>query len=66
MKNSIPNTEIYYTIDNTYPVQFGVKYSGAFEIPDGNLSLRTQTFRNGKPIGRELLIDRNTLVKRVE
>jgi len=65
LKNSIPNTEIYYTLDNTYPVQFGEKYIGPFEIPEGNLSLRTQTFRNGKPIGRELLIHRNILKKRI-
>ena len=64
LKNSIPNTEIYYTIDNTFPVQFGEKYTGSFEIPIGNLSLRTQTFRNGKPIGRELLIHRTELEKR--
>ena len=65
LQNSIPNTEIYYTIDNTYPVQFGQKYTGPFEIPEGNLSLRTQTFRNNKPIGRELLIHRSSLEKRV-
>ena len=66
LKNSVPNTEIYYSIDNTYPVQFGVKYSEAFEIPTGNLSLRTQTFREGEPIGRALSIHRKELVKRAK
>jgi hexosaminidase len=65
LKNSISNTEIYYTIDNTYPVQFGQKYTKPFEIPEGNLSLRTQTFRNGESIGRELLIHRTKLEERV-
>lgn len=64
LKNSIPNTQIYYTVDNTYPVQFGVKYENPFEIPKGNLSLRTQTFRNNKPIGRQLQISRAELEKR--
>ena len=64
LRNPIPGTEIYYTIDNTYPVQFGQKYNGPFEIPFGNLSLRTQTFRNSLPLGRELLIHRNELDKR--
>ena len=64
LRNSVPNTEIYYTIDNTYPVQFGQKYTGSFEIPAGNLSLRTQTIRNGRPLGRELLIHRTELEKR--
>jgi len=65
LENSLPNTEIYYTIDNTYPVRFGVKYTGAFEIPEGNLSLRTQTFRDDEPIGRQLQVHRKDLLKRV-
>ena len=64
LNNSIPNSEIYYTINNTYPVQFGQKYSGPFEIPEGKLSLRTRTFRNDVPIGRELLISRTELEER--
>lgn len=63
-KNSIPDTEIFYTINNTYPVKFGLKYNEPFVIPEGNLSLRTQTFRNGMPIGRALKIHRSELVKR--
>jgi len=66
LKNSIPNSEIYYSIDNTYPVQFGIKYTEAFEIPVGDLKLRTQTFVNGKSIGRALIIDRIILEKRVK
>lgn len=65
LKNNVPNTSIYYTIDNTYPVKFGVKYTEPFEIPTGKLSLRTQTFRNDKPLGRVLLIPRTDLVKRI-
>lgn len=64
LENSIPNTEIYYTIDNTYPVKFGEKYTNPFEIPTGNLSLRAQTYRNNKSLGRQLLIHRNDLEKR--
>ncbi len=64
LKNSVPNTEIFYTINNTYPMQFGLKYQEPFVIPEGNLSLRTQTFRNGIPIGRSLKIHRSELEKR--
>lgn len=66
LTNSVPNTEIFYSIDNTYPVNFGKKYSGAFEVPNGNLSLRTQTFRNGQALGRELIIPYAELVKRAK
>lgn len=65
LKNSVPNTDIYYTINNTYPVKFGLKYTEPFEIPQGDLSLRTQTFKNGNPIGRELKVSRVELEKRV-
>ncbi len=65
LENSIPDTDIYYTIDNTYPVHFGIKYDGPFEIPQANLSLRANTYRNGNSLGRELIIPRKDLVKRV-
>ena len=64
LKNSLPGTEIFYTINNTYPVKFGVKYNEPFVIPEGHLSLRIQTFRRGIPIGRSLKIDRLELEKR--
>ena len=66
LTNNVPNTEIYYSIDNTYPVNFAKKYSGAFEVPEGFLSLRTQTFRNGQALGRELIIPFSELAKRVK
>ncbi len=66
LSNSIPNSEVYYTIDNTYPVHFGKKYEGEFVIPKGNLSLRTQTYIDGKPVGRELLLSRTELEKRAK
>ena len=65
LKNNIPGTSIYYTIDNTYPVQFGKKYTGPFEIPNGDLSLRTQTFLNDKAVGRTLQVHREELLKRI-
>ena len=65
LKNSIPNSTIHYSIDNTYPVQFGTTYIQPFEIPEGNFKLRTQTFVDGKAIGRELSINRTILEKRV-
>jgi hexosaminidase len=66
LKNNVPNAEVYYSIDNTYPVNFAKKYNGAFEVPKGFLSLRTQTYRNGQPIGRELIIPFADLAKRAK
>jgi hexosaminidase len=64
LKNSVPGTQIFYSVDNTYPARFGTQYSGPFEVPQGNLSLRAQTYRDGKPLGRELIIDRAVLERR--
>jgi len=64
LENPFEDVEIFYTIDNTYPVEFGNKYAGPFEIPEGDLSLRTRSFRGGEPIGRILRIHRTDLVKR--
>ncbi|UCE93937.1 MAG: family 20 glycosylhydrolase, partial [Flavobacteriaceae bacterium] len=66
LKNSFSDIEMYYTIDNTYPVSFGKKYEGPFQIPAGNLKLRVQSFRNGEPIERLLIIDRKDLESRVK
>jgi hexosaminidase len=65
LKNSVPNTEIYYTINNTYPAKFGIKYTEPFEIPNGDLNLITQTIKNGNAIGRELKVHRTELEKRI-
>ncbi len=66
LTNSIPDAEIYYSIDNTYPVKFAVKYEKAFEIPQGRLNLRTQCYRNGKALGREIILSRKDLELRVK
>jgi len=65
LSNPIPDLEIYYSIDNTYPVKYSQRYVGPFEIPEGYLSLRTQCYREGKAIGRALNIPRITLSKRL-
>ncbi len=66
LTNNIPNTTIYYTVNNTYPPRFGTIYRGPFEVPQGDLRLRTQTFYNGKPVGRELIVHRDDLLKRIK
>ena len=66
LKNPFEDIEMYYTIDNTYPIATGIKYEGPFEIPTGDLSLRAQSFRDGNSIGRLLQISRKDLEARVK
>lgn len=66
LKNPFQDIEMYYTIDDTYPVTFGKKYEGPFVLPAGDFSLRVQSFRNGKAIERLLQIPRKDLESRVK
>ncbi len=66
LENNVAGLNIYYSVDNTYPVLFAQKYSKPFEIPEGDLGLRTQTYKNGIAISRELRISRIDLLKRVK
>ncbi len=66
LENNVPGTQIYYSVNNTYPVNFASKYTKPFEIPEGKLRLRTQNFKENHAIGRELIIDRKDLVKKIK
>ena len=52
LKNPFEDIEMFYTIDNTYPVATGIKYEAPFELYPGVYSLRVQSFRNGEAIER--------------
>lgn len=66
LKTAAPGAEVFYSLDNTYPVKFSSKYTAPVEIPEGRLRLRTQTYRNGRELGRELIIPRDELIKRAK
>ncbi len=65
MDTEISGMAIFYTIDDTMPDNFSAKYSKPVELPDGNITLRVQTYRNGKPIGHLITLKRADLEKRV-
>jgi len=66
LKNPFEDIEMFYTIDNTYPVATGIKYEAPFELYPGVYSLRVQSFRNGVAIERLLHISRKDLEARVK
>ncbi len=61
----IKDVEIYYTLDNTFPDAYTTKFTKDFEIPNGDVTLKVISYRNGEPLGRMLSIKRVELVKRV-
>ena len=66
LDKSFDDIEMRYTIDNTYPVGLGQVYTDTFEVPQGDLKLRVQSYRDGEPIGRMLIIDRKDLEARAK
>ena len=64
MESEAPDVEIFYTLDGTMPDNYSPKYSKAFEIPDGPVTLRVITFRGEKPIGHLIILKPDELKKR--
>jgi hexosaminidase len=66
LSSAIEGAEIRYSIDNTYPLVRALLFNAEFRLPDGKYILRTQLFRNGKPLGRMLSIPVDELQKRAK
>ena len=64
MSTEIPDLTIYYTIDDAMPDNFCAKYTGPVELPDGPITLRAVTYRDGKPIGHLITLKRDQLEAR--
>ncbi len=64
METEAPDLDIYYTIDDAMPDNFTSKYSQPVELPDGPITLRVITYRNGKPIGHLITLKREELERR--
>ncbi len=62
----IPNSDIYYSLDDTMPGRCSLRYTQPVIVPEGNVTLRTITYRNGQPSGRQLTLKRDELVKRAK
>ncbi|WP_375444976.1 beta-N-acetylhexosaminidase [uncultured Fibrella sp.] len=64
LDSELPGTDTYYSIDDTMPGRYSPRYTKPLLIPEGNVTLRVITYRNGKPAGRQLTLKRDELVKR--
>jgi len=51
MDSEVPGIDIFYTTDGAMPSIYSPKYASAFVLPEGPVTLRVATFRNGKQIG---------------
>ena len=64
MDSEAPGLEIYYTIDGAMPNTYSKKYSKPFVLPEGPVTLRVVTCRNGKQIGHLITLRPEDLKKR--
>lgn len=67
LDSQLGNLDLYYTFDTSIPDQFSLKYTGVpLTIPNGAAEIKVVTYRNGKPIGRQLDVMLKDLFKKKE
>jgi hexosaminidase len=64
MDSEVPGLDIFYTIDGAMPSKYTPKYSKPVELPEGPVTLRVVTYRNGKQIGHLITLKPEELKKR--
>ena len=66
LQTEIPGLDIYYSFDETNPDEFYPKYEKPLIIPKDALHLKVVTYRNGKPIGKQINMPVEELIKRTK
>jgi hexosaminidase len=66
ISTEVPGLDIYYTIDETTPDTYAQRYAGTLEIPQGNVTLKVVTYRDGQPVGKLIALSRAELIKRAK
>jgi hexosaminidase len=64
IEGEVPNLDIYYSMDDTMPDNYAAKFVEPIAVPNGPVTLRTITYRNGKPIGHLITLKRAELERR--
>jgi hexosaminidase len=64
MAAEVPGIDIFYTIDGAMPDKYSPKYGNTFELPEGPITLRVVTYRNGEEIGHLITLKPEDLKER--
>ncbi len=64
LESEMPGLDIFYSFDGSMPNTFSTKYSSPFDLPEGPVTLRVVTYRNGKQIGHLITLKPEDLKKR--
>jgi hexosaminidase len=66
MASEIPGVDIFYSIDGSMPDEYSPKYTAPFALPEGPITLRVVTYRNGQEIGHLITLTPELLKQRAE
>ncbi len=66
LKTEVPGLATYYSFDETNPDEFYPKYEKPLIIPKDALHLKVITYRDGKPIGKQINMPIEVLLKRTK
>ena len=66
LESEVPGLDIYYTTNDVMPDSHATKYIQPAEMPDGMFNLRVIMYRNNKPVGHLITLNRKQLEARVE
>lgn len=64
LASEVPGLHIYYTVDGAMPGIYSPEYTKPFDLPDGPVTLRVTTYRDGKQIGHLITLRPEELKKR--
>ena len=64
LSTEVEGLDIYYSLDNSQPDNFYPKYSIPFLFPKEADMLKVITYRDGKPIGRQIDLSIKELLSR--
>ncbi len=62
--SEVPGLDIFYTLDGSMPGLYSPIYTKPFAIPEGQVTLKVITYRNGKQIGHLITLRPEDLKKR--
>jgi hexosaminidase len=67
MSTEVDGLDIYYTFDQTNPDNTYTKYDGTpVKFPVGAGQINVMTYRDGKPIGQQVNVKKDDLIKRAD
>jgi hexosaminidase len=65
LESEMPGLDIFYSFDGSMPNTYSAKYTNPFDLPEGPVTLRVVTYRNGKQIGHLITLKPEDLKKRL-